>query len=79
MQTTAAGNQILVGYLAPAGGRDLDLAAARELLGDSLPAPLIPLLTVVDSLPTKTSGKVDRHALPWPLAGPEPPTPKRPR
>ncbi|MDJ0354367.1 Pls/PosA family non-ribosomal peptide synthetase [Pseudarthrobacter sp. PH31-O2] len=69
VQTTAAGNQILVGYLAPAGGRDLDLTAARELLGKSLPAPLIPLLTVVDSLPTKTSGKVDRHALPWPLAG----------
>ncbi|HAS09502.1 MAG TPA: amino acid adenylation protein, partial [Acidimicrobiaceae bacterium] len=69
VQTTAAGNQILVGYLAPAGGRDLDLAAARELLGQSLPAPLIPLLTVVDSLPTKTSGKVDRHALPWPLPG----------
>ena len=69
VQTTAAGNQILVGYLSPAGGRDLDLAAARELLGESLPAPLIPLLTVVESLPTKTSGKVDRHALPWPLAG----------
>lgn len=69
VQTTAAGNQILVGYLSPAGGRELDLAAARELLGESLPAPLIPLLTVVDSLPTKTSGKVDRHALPWPLAG----------
>ena len=69
VQTTAAGNQILVGYLAPAGGQDIDLAAARELLGESLPAPLIPLLTVVDSLPTKTSGKVDRHALPWPLAG----------
>ena len=48
---------------------DLDLAAARELLAASLPAPLIPLLTVVDSLPTKTSGKVDRHALPWPLTG----------
>nr|WP_157357120.1 Pls/PosA family non-ribosomal peptide synthetase [Arthrobacter sp. U41] len=69
VQTTAAGNQILVGYLAPAGGTEIDLAAARELLGASLPAPLIPLLTLVDSLPTKTSGKVDRHALPWPLAG----------
>ena len=69
VQTTAAGNQILVGYLAPAAAHDLDLAAARELLADSLPAALIPLLTVVDTLPTKTSGKVDRHALPWPLAG----------
>lgn len=69
VQTTAAGNQILVGYLAPVSGRDIDLAEARGLLGESLPAPLIPLLTLVDSLPTKTSGKVDRHALPWPLAG----------
>ena len=69
VQTTAAGNQILVGYLAAVAGRDIDLAAARELLGESLPAPLIPLLTLVDSLPTKTSGKVDRHALPWPLSG----------
>ncbi|MCB5273141.1 Linear gramicidin synthase subunit D [Arthrobacter sp. SO5] len=69
VQTTAAGNQILVGYLAPVSGVDIDLAAARELLGTSLPAPLIPMLTLVDSLPTKTSGKVDRHALPWPLAG----------
>ncbi|WP_426998881.1 Pls/PosA family non-ribosomal peptide synthetase [Pseudarthrobacter sp. N5] len=69
VRTTAAGNQILVGYLAPAGDAEIDLAAARGLLGKSLPAALIPLLTVVDSLPTKTSGKVDRHALPWPLAG----------
>ncbi len=69
VRTTAAGNQILVGYLAPASGQDIDLAAARALLGTSLPAALVPLLTVVPSLPTKTSGKVDRHALPWPLAG----------
>ncbi|GAC1492446.1 MAG: non-ribosomal peptide synthetase [Pseudarthrobacter sp.] len=68
VKTTAAGNQILVGYLAAADA-DLDLASAREQLAASLPAPLIPLLTVVDSLPTKTSGKVDRHSLPWPLAG----------
>lgn len=69
VRTTAAGNQILVGYLAPAGPPGPDLAAARKLLADSLPAALIPLLAVVDSLPTKTSGKVDRHALPWPLTG----------
>lgn len=69
VRTTAAGNQVLVGYLAPAGAGELDLAAARELLLATLPAALIPMLTVVGSLPTKTSGKVDRHALPWPLPG----------
>ncbi|GAA1498540.1 non-ribosomal peptide synthetase [Paeniglutamicibacter kerguelensis] len=67
VKTTAAGNQILVGYLAAATA--FDTSAARERLADMLPAPLIPLLAVVDTLPTKTSGKVDRHALPWPLPG----------
>lgn len=67
VQTTAAGNQILVGYLAAPEG--FDTAAARDALATELPAALIPLLTVVDSLPTKTSGKVDRHQLPWPLPG----------
>lgn len=69
VRTTAAGNQVLVGYLAPAGDAALDLVASREQLLATLPAPLIPMLTVVESLPTKTSGKVDRHALPWPLQG----------
>ncbi|WP_395405109.1 Pls/PosA family non-ribosomal peptide synthetase [Arthrobacter sp. UC242_113] len=75
VRTTAAGNQVLVGYVAPAAPdtapdhAELDLAAFRELLSATLPAPLIPMLTVVDTLPTKTSGKVDRHALPWPLPG----------
>ncbi|WP_411376428.1 Pls/PosA family non-ribosomal peptide synthetase [Arthrobacter sp. MPF02] len=69
VRTTAAGNQILVGYLAPAAGQDIDLTAARQQLAASLPAALVPMLTTVDTLPTKTSGKVDRQALPWPLAG----------
>ncbi|HJV99189.1 MAG TPA: Pls/PosA family non-ribosomal peptide synthetase [Arthrobacter sp.] len=69
VQTTAAGNQVLVGYLAPAGDDGPDLAASRDLLAATLPAALVPLLTVVTSLPTKTSGKVNRHALPWPLTG----------
>ena len=47
VQTTAAGNQVLVGYLAPAGDVEPDLAAARGMLASSLPAALIPLLTVV--------------------------------
>ncbi|MFJ5961893.1 Pls/PosA family non-ribosomal peptide synthetase [Pseudarthrobacter oxydans] len=68
VQTTAAGNQILVGYLAPAPGTSPDLDESRRLLAAQLPAALVPLLAVVESLPVKTSGKVDRHALPWPLA-----------
>ncbi|WP_120340397.1 Pls/PosA family non-ribosomal peptide synthetase [Cryobacterium soli] len=75
VQTTPAGNQVLVGYLslvdpAPAGPADpaaFDLTAATEALRVALPAALVPLLAVVDTIPTRTSGKVDRAALPWPL------------
>jgi non-ribosomal peptide synthetase-like protein len=68
VRTTAAGNQVLVGYVASTeAGLDLSTATAR--LRESLPAPLVPLLAVVDELPTRTSGKIDRSALPWPLAG----------
>ncbi|GAB3582324.1 non-ribosomal peptide synthetase [Amycolatopsis endophytica] len=66
IRTTKAGNQVLVGYVVPQG--ELDTDAASALLRDKLPAALVPLLAVVDDLPTRTSGKVDRAALPWPLA-----------
>ncbi len=69
VRTTAAGNQILVGYLAPSDGIEPDLAVARKRLERELPAALVPVLAVVGTLPTKTSGKVDRTALPWPLPG----------
>ncbi len=69
IQTTPSGNQVLVGYLVPAGSDPYpDLARLRDLLAERLPAALVPLLTVAESLPTRTSGKVDRNALPWPLA-----------
>ncbi len=70
VQDTAGGSQLLVGYLVPAPGTTPDAAALRSLLAETLPAPLIPLLTFTDSLPTKISGKVDRKALPWPLEQP---------
>ncbi|KAA0931367.1 Pls/PosA family non-ribosomal peptide synthetase [Streptomyces apricus] len=44
-----------------------DHAAAVERLRAALPAALVPLLAPVPELPTRTSGKVDRDALPWPL------------
>jgi len=67
VRRTAAGNQILVGYVAAAPGVALALAAARAELKTRLPAPLVPLLAEVDAMPTRGSGKVDRDALPWPL------------
>ncbi|WP_414695816.1 Pls/PosA family non-ribosomal peptide synthetase [Oryzihumus sp.] len=67
VRTTPAGTPVLVGYLTVAPGTDFDQPAARERLSASLPAALVPLLAVVPTLPTRISGKVDRHALPWPL------------
>jgi non-ribosomal peptide synthetase-like protein len=74
IRRTTAGNQVLVGYVAPAdpgpAGPDaavFDADAAMGLLRDRLPSALVPLLAVVDDLPTRTSGKVDRDALSWPL------------
>ncbi|NMN96883.1 amino acid adenylation domain-containing protein [Nocardiaceae bacterium YC2-7] len=68
VRTTTAGHQILVGYVASADP-DFDVKAAREELAEHLPAALVPRLALVDELPTRTSGKVDRAALPWPLPG----------
>ena len=68
VQTTPSGNQVLVGYVAPTSDpASFDVDAALERLRTELPAALVPLLAVVDALPTRTSGKVDRGALPWPL------------
>ncbi|MGW0181323.1 Pls/PosA family non-ribosomal peptide synthetase [Nocardia sp. NPDC003345] len=68
VRTTATGAPLLIGYLTGVA-EDYDLAAARNHLSDRLPAPLIPRLVVIPELPTRTSGKVDRNALPWPLPG----------
>ncbi|MEO6628029.1 MAG: Pls/PosA family non-ribosomal peptide synthetase [Aquihabitans sp.] len=66
VKVTRSGNQILVGYLVAAPDRALDLDAVSEGLREVLPAALVPRLITVASLPTRTSGKVDRNALPWP-------------
>lgn len=67
----AAGHQLLIGYVTTqsshASGPAFDHLAALDLLRRDLPAALVPRLVVVDALPTKTSGKVDRDALTWPL------------
>ena len=63
---SAGGTAMLVGYVVPTG-EDFDRGAARAELAESLPAPLIPVLAVMEELPVRTSGKVDKAALPWPL------------
>ncbi|GIF72989.1 Pls/PosA family non-ribosomal peptide synthetase [Asanoa siamensis] len=67
VRTTGHGNQLLVGYVVPAPDAGFDRTAAVDRLRAALPAALVPLIAVVDGLPTRTSGKVDRAALPWPL------------
>ncbi|OIK03799.1 Pls/PosA family non-ribosomal peptide synthetase [Streptomyces monashensis] len=71
VRTARSGNQLLVGYVVTQDG--WDHAAAVEKLRAELPAALVPLLAPVAELPTRTSGKVDRNALPWPLEGVETP------
>jgi len=68
VRRTSSGTPILVGYIASTDP-GFDMAAARAHLAESLPAALVPRLVLVDELPTRTSGKVDRDALPWPAPG----------
>ena len=62
VQTTAAGNSILVGYVVGA----VDPAEVRAAVAEQLPEGIVPLVMAVDSLPTNGTGKIDRRALPWP-------------
>ncbi|WP_348787717.1 Pls/PosA family non-ribosomal peptide synthetase [Leifsonia sp. NPDC080035] len=67
VRRSAAGNDILVGYLAVPEQAAFSRAESLAILRAELPAALVPLLAVVDELPVRTSGKVDRAALPWPI------------
>ncbi|MET0929461.1 MAG: Pls/PosA family non-ribosomal peptide synthetase [Aeromicrobium sp.] len=65
IRTTDAGNRILVGYVAT--DESFDQTAALGILRGQMPEALVPRLGRLDSMPTRTSGKIDRDALPWPL------------
>src|SRR5690606_4609593 len=61
--------QQLVGYVVPTGGASVDVEAARTAVGRSLPRYMVPdVLMVLDALPLNASGKLDRRALPEPVA-----------
>lgn len=67
LQKTPAGSDVLVAYLVSADGQPLDLRELRSELARTLPGGITPILHQLDEMPMKTSGKVDRKALPWPL------------
>lgn len=69
VRTSETGNKLLVGYITVEEGFDRKKATAA--LRESMPAALVPQLAVVGTLPTRTSGKIDRDALPWPLETPQ--------
>lgn len=68
VRQTATGTAVLVGYVVSADP-SFDIASARNQLAAHLPAAIVPRLVQIDDLPTRTSGKVDRDALPWPPPG----------
>ncbi|WP_315098997.1 amino acid adenylation domain-containing protein, partial [uncultured Cellulomonas sp.] len=72
VKLSSAGGTVLVGYLVPRPGTSLDTHDLVADLRRTLPGSMVPLLAVVEEIPTRTSGKVDRDALPWPLADADP-------
>ncbi|WJZ18875.1 Pls/PosA family non-ribosomal peptide synthetase [Corynebacterium guangdongense] len=68
VQQTGAGEKVLVGYVSLDDvGLGFDQLAAHERLAETMPAALVPRIHVMEELPIRTSGKVDKKALPWPL------------
>lgn len=68
VQTTGGNQKVLVGYVSLDDPEaEFDHGNARERLTETMPAALVPRIHVMDELPVRTSGKVDKDALPWPL------------
>ena len=80
VRTTAAGNRILVGYVAwRARARARSRGAAIAALRDIASRSLVPLLAPVDDIPTRTRARSTATPCPWPLAVGRRPRTTRPR
>jgi non-ribosomal peptide synthase protein (TIGR01720 family) len=62
-----AGATVLVSYVLPSEGVELDVAHVRAVAADALPAYMVPsAFVVLDAIPLNAVGKLDRAALPTP-------------
>ncbi|QKT12788.1 non-ribosomal peptide synthetase [Rhodococcus sp. W8901] len=62
------GSKVLVSYVRPVSGRQIDTAALLEFVGRSLPRHMVPsTVMVLDDIPLTPVGKLDRQALPAPV------------
>ncbi|RVW06847.1 non-ribosomal peptide synthetase [Prescottella agglutinans] len=65
---SATGSKVLVSYVRPVAGREVDTAALLEFVGRSLPRHMVPAtVMVLDEIPLTPVGKLDRQALPAPV------------
>ncbi len=62
------GETVLVSYVRLGPDSDLDSAALKKFAATSLPAYMVPsAITILDTVPMTSNGKVDREALPDPM------------
>ncbi|CAM2828153.1 non-ribosomal peptide synthetase [Prescottella defluvii] len=62
------GSKVLVSYVRPVAGRQIDVPALLEFVGRSLPRHMVPAtVMVLDTIPLTPVGKLDRQALPAPV------------
>ncbi|WP_136024723.1 non-ribosomal peptide synthetase [Microbacterium sp. K27] len=69
VRTDSSGRARLLGYVTPEEGVTLDGAAVRDAVAATAPPASVPrIVTVLDAIPLTLNGKIDRGALPDPVA-----------